>query len=314
MSGCFRLLLFRRLSTLTFVSLACLFAFVGRQLLRRLLLVHNLGSFLYLVDLILFAFFCLFRLVLWPVVSCRLIRVESHEFVCILLVLCGMLDVMLDEHCCQLRRMGHVWINRWRIHRFWLCWRFLMFYVQGFMRFDGFHLFVLVHWPVSFSVCIFLSLVCRYRIHSFISYVIVCFCGFWSSCMIVVCCTRLLKSVHLLPFLKKKLVHDTGAGIRVALRCCCFFPFSSVCFRLLSFACLRSCAGLRRLLLGSEVTIVFVGVACDELSGNKQMAHSQIIVVIVFSLVFEMDVALVLHGRPLGDVGFHCHLSIVVFP
>ena len=99
-----------------------------------------------------------------------------------------------------------------------------------------------------------------------------------------------------------------GFCIRFALGRCCLFPFSSVC----SFVSLRFCAGLHRLLLGSDATDVFVGVACDELSGNTQMAHSQIVVVIEFSLLFEMDVALVLHGRPLGNVGFHCHLSIAV--
>ena len=56
-----------------------------------------------------------------------------------------------------------------------------------------------------------------------------------------------------------------------------------------------------------------MGVACDGLSGNKQMAHSQLVVVIAFSLTFAMDFALVLHGRPLGNVGFHCHLSIAVY-
>ena len=50
------------------------------------------------------------------------------------------------------------------------------------------------------------------------------------------------------------------------------------------FASLRSCAGLHRLLLGSEATIVFVGVSCGEPGGDEQMAHSQIVVVIAFSL------------------------------
>ena len=100
-----------------------------------------------------------------------------------------------------------------------------------------------------------------------------------------------------------------GFCIRFALDRCCLFPFSSVC----SFVSLRFCVGLHRLVLGSELTVVFVGVACDELSGNKQMAHSQIVIVIEFSLLFEMDVALVLHGLSLGNVGFHCHLSIAVY-
>ena len=51
------------------------------------------------------------------------------------------------------------------------------------------------------------------------------------------------------------------------------------------------------MLLGSEATVVFVGVSCGEPCGNEQMAHSQIVVVIAFSLTFEMDVALVLHRR-----------------
>ena len=71
--------------------------------------------------------------------------------------------------------------------------------------------------------------------------------------------------------------------------------------------------GLHRLLLGSEVTVVFLGLARNEPSGNTQMAHSQIVVVIAFSLTFDMDVVLVLHGRPLGNVGFRCHFSIAVY-
>ena len=54
-----------------------------------------------------------------------------------------------------------------------------------------------------------------------------------------------------------------------------------------------------RLLFGSEATVVFVGFSCGEPGGNEQMAHSQIVVVIVFSLMFEMDDAIVLHRRPL---------------
>ena len=72
------------------------------------------------------------------------------------------------------------------------------------------------------------------------------------------------------------------------------------------FVSLRSRAGLHCLLLGSEATVVFVGVSCGEPGGNEQMAHSQIVVVIALSLTFEMDVALVLHRRPFGNVGFHC--------
>ena len=46
----------------------------------------------------------------------------------------------------------------------------------------------------------------------------------------------------------------------------CVFAF--VCF-------VRCCAGLLRLLWGTGVTVVFVGVTCDEPTGIKKMAHSQ---------------------------------------
>ena len=74
-----------------------------------------------------------------------------------------------------------------------------------------------------------------------------------------------------------------GFCIRFAICCCCLCPFSSVCFRL--FAYLRCCAGLHPLLLGSEATVVFVGVSCGEPGDNEQMAHSQIVVVIAFHCV-----------------------------
>ena len=51
--------------------------------------------------------------------------------------------------------------------------------------------------------------------------------------------------------------------------------------------------GLHFVLLGIEVTFVFVGVSCDEPSDSKQMAHSQIVDVIVFSFFdYEIDVVL----------------------
>ena len=37
--------------------------------------------------------------------------------------------------------------------------------------------------------------------------------------------------------------------------------------------------------------------SCGGPVGNEQMAHSQIVVAIAFSLIFEMDVALVFHRR-----------------
>ena len=86
-------------------------------------------------------------------------------------------------------------------------------------------------------------------------------------------------------------------------------PVSSVCFRL--FASLRFRAGLQRFLLGSEATVVFVGDSCGEPWGNEQMAHSQIVIVIAFSLTFEMGVALVLHRR-LALVCIVCLLACVL--
>ena len=64
----------------------------------------------------------------------------------------------------------------------------------------------------------------------------------------------------------------------VVVVCTRSLPFALVCL----FVSLRFCDGLHRLLLGSEATVVFVGVSCGEPGGNEQMAHSQIVVVIVF--------------------------------
>ena len=89
--------------------------------------------------------------------------------------------------------------------------------------------------------------------------------------------------------------------------------FVHIVFRLFLFVSLRSCAGLHRWLLGSEATVIFVGVSCGEPDGNKQMAHSQIVVVIVFSLIFEVDVVSVLRRCPLGNVGFQCRFEIAVY-
>ena len=80
-----------------------------------------------------------------------------------------------------------------------------------------------------------------------------------------------------------------------------------VCFCSLPFVLLHC------LLLGREFTVVFVGVSCDGLSGDEQMAHSQIVVVIAFSSMFEMDVALVFHWCPFGNSGFHCHILFSVY-
>ena len=72
-----------------------------------------------------------------------------------------------------------------------------------------------------------------------------------------------------------------GFCFRFAIGYCFLYTLSSVCSCL--FVSWRSCVGLQRLLLGSEATVVFVGVLCGEPGGDKQMAHSQIVAVIVFS-------------------------------
>ena len=61
-----------------------------------------------------------------------------------------------------------------------------------------------------------------------------------------------------------------------------YLPFTFVAF-------VRVCACLLRLIsLLSQVVVVFVGVVCDEPSGNTQMAHSQIVVLIASSLTFGL--------------------------
>ena len=65
---------------------------------------------------------------------------------------------------------------------------------------------------------------------------------------------------------------SAGAFAFVLLSVAVVFTFS------LSFASVRFCVGLHRLLLGSEATVGFVGVSCGEPSGNEQMAHSQIVI------------------------------------
>ena len=113
---------------------------------------------------------------------------------------------------------------------------------------------------------------------------------------------------------------DVRFGYLLGAGACAFVLLSVVvvcarCFLcLFSFVCfLRSCAGLHRLLFGSEATVVFVGVSCGGPGGNEQMAHSQIVVAIAFSLTFEMDVALVRRRRPLGKTCFQCRFSIAVY-
>ena len=114
---------------------------------------------------------------------------------------------------------------------------------------------------------------------------------------------------HLLTF---ALVFLSAGAFAFILHSFCYrlLLFVQIVFRLFClFVSLRSCAGLHRWLLGSEATVVFVGVSCGEPDGNEQMAHSQIVVVIVFPFSFEVDVVSVLHQCPLGSAGFHCRFQ-----
>ena len=43
------------------------------------------------------------------------------------------------------------------------------------------------------------------------------------------------------------------------------------------------------------------------------MAHSQIVVVIAFSITFGIDATIVRHRRPLGNLGFRCCFSVAVY-
>ena len=43
------------------------------------------------------------------------------------------------------------------------------------------------------------------------------------------------------------------------------------------------------------------------------MAHSQIVVVIAFSITFRIDATIVRHRRPLGNFGFRCCFSVAVY-
>ena len=117
------------------------------------------------------------------------------------------------------------------------------------------HLFALVHpfAPVCISLHHFASV--RIRLHPFTSFASVC--------------TRLhqfsIVCIRLDPF---------------AL---CLHPFAAVCNRLLPCA-----IGCGRLLVGMMIQCRICGVMQGELSGNNQMAHSQMLIVITISVHFHM--------------------------
>ena len=95
----------------------------------------------------------------------------------------------------------------------------------------------------------------------------------------------------------------------VVVVCARSLPFAFAC--LLPCALALVCIVCCRAVMSQSYLWVFHAMS-QVVIVNKQMAHSQIVVVITFSLSFEMDVALVLHRRPLGNVCFHCRLSIAV--
>ena len=84
----------------------------------------------------------------------------------------------------------------------------------------------------------------------------------------------------------------------------CIVGSSSFCILFV----LRPLSTLRCFLCGPKLSV-----SVRVPGGNEQMAHSQVVVLIAFSLTFEMDVALVFRRRPLGNVGFHCRFSIAVY-
>ena len=155
-----------------------------------------------------------------------------------------------QSYLLEFHAKGQVVTNRWRIHRLWFWLRF--------------------HWLLKrmdvalvFLRCPFcnFSFQCHLSIavyHQLFRYVIVCFCLFWSGCVLLSFGTNFLRfPTHSFLLLTFIFGFRACGGFRIhfAICCCCLFPFSSVCFRL--FASLRSCAGLHRLLVGSEVTVVF---------------------------------------------------------
>ena len=103
-----------------------------------------------------------------------------------------------------------------------------------------------------------------------------------------------------------------GFCIRFVIGCCCLFRFLPFVFVvLLSCALPLVCIVCWWAVRSQSYMWVFHAMS-HVVSVNKQMAHSQIVVVIAFSLGFEMGVALVLHRRPLGNVCFRCRVSIAV--
>ena len=97
--------------------------------------------------------------------------------------------------------------------------------------------------------------------------------------------------------------------LSVAVVCSRSLPFAVDCLLLCVLALV--CIVCWRAARSQSYLLVFHAMS-QVLIVNKQMAHSHIVVVIAFSLSFEMDGALVLHQRPLGKVCFHCRLSIAV--
>ena len=96
------------------------------------------------------------------------------------------------------------------------------------------------------------------------------------------------------------------------LFCCRLLLLVQFCVRLFAFDSL-----LRRFALfvfGSDVKDVFVGVAIDEPSGDKQMAHLQIVVVTPVSNPFRMDVVSMFHWFLCGCVGFMGPILLFLMP
>ena len=106
------------------------------------------------------------------------------------------------------------------------------------------------------------------RLPSFVS---VCYCLLsfvltWSRILVVGSISVGFFHIVSFAYVRFGFLECRGVCIRFALCCCCLYTLCSVCYCL--FVSLRFCAGLHRLLLGSEATVVFVGVSCGEPGGN----------------------------------------------
>ena len=110
------------------------------------------------------------------------------------------------------------------------------------------------------------------RLRSFVGYVIDCFCLFRYACVF-------FSWWHPFDVVSHKLLSFAYTGafafvlLSVAVFCSRSVPWA------LALVCIVCC-------WAASSQLYLWGVSCDELACNKQMAHSQIVVLIEFSLTF----------------------------